>query len=247
MSTTPISWVVVAVPVAAAEPVEPVPDVPRPPKLPALPEPEPPRQPVADGVSAGEAWPTTVVVPLPATCTPTNAPAAMPRAPAAPTAPTTTRRRRPLRGAGTGPTGYPAISGPLTTADCCTPVSSTGSSLGGLPVSRLGLRYEVPGSGAAGGCRPVPLPSGRPLPEDPCRRCTTNRSPARSDLSDSSDPAVLYVRSYLLTRTVVGVLGVLLPVALVAGEAFGVPGPVQVRDSLSAYYHTGCRTSSSAS
>lgn len=59
------------------------------------------------------------------------------------------------------------------------------------------------------------------------------------DLADRSDPAALYVRSYLLTRTVVGVLGVLLPVALVAGEAFGVPGPVQVRDSLSAYYHTG--------
>jgi hypothetical protein len=62
--------------------------------------------------------------------------------------------------------------------------------------------------------------------------------PRPQDLSDRSDPAVLYVRSYLLTRTVVGVLGVLLPVALVAGEAFGVPGPVQVRDSLSAYYHT---------
>lgn len=59
------------------------------------------------------------------------------------------------------------------------------------------------------------------------------------DLSDRTDPAVLYVRSYLLTRTVVGILGVLLPVALVAGEAVGVPGPVQVRDSLSAYYHTG--------
>ena len=47
--------------------------------------------------------------------------------------------------------------------------------------------------------------------------------PRPQDLSDRSDPAVLYVRSYLLTRTVVGVLGVLLPVALVAGEAFGVP------------------------
>jgi hypothetical protein len=62
--------------------------------------------------------------------------------------------------------------------------------------------------------------------------------PRPLDLADGADPAVLYVRSYLLTRTVVGVLGVLLPVALVAGEAFGVPGPVQVRDSLSAYYHT---------
>ena len=65
--------------------------------------------------------------------------------------------------------------------------------------------------------------------------------PRPRDLADRADPAVLYVRSYLLTRTVVGVLGVLLPVALVAGEAFEVPGPVQVRDSLSAYYSTPLR------
>jgi len=67
----------------------------------------------------------------------------------------------------------------------------------------------------------------------------TEPFPRPRDLSDATDPAVLYVRSYLLIRTVVGVLGVLLPVALLAGEAVGVPGPVQVRDSLSAYYHTG--------
>jgi hypothetical protein len=65
--------------------------------------------------------------------------------------------------------------------------------------------------------------------------------PRPRDLTDRADPAVLYVRSYLLIRTVVGVLGVLLPVALVAGEAVGVPGPVRVRDSLSAYYATPLR------
>ena len=62
------------------------------------------------------------------------------------------------------------------------------------------------------------------------------RRPA--DLSDPRDPAVLYVRSYLLIRTLVGLVGILLPVALFAGEAAFVRGPVWVRDSLSAYYHT---------
>lgn len=62
------------------------------------------------------------------------------------------------------------------------------------------------------------------------------RRPA--DLTDGTDPAVLYVRSYLLIRTLIGVIGILLPVALFAGEATFVRGPVRVRDSLSAYYHT---------
>jgi hypothetical protein len=65
--------------------------------------------------------------------------------------------------------------------------------------------------------------------------------PRPRDLDDRSDPAVLYVRSYLLVRSVVGVLGVLLPVGLVAGDASGGSGPVPVRDSLSAYYHTPLR------
>jgi hypothetical protein len=63
--------------------------------------------------------------------------------------------------------------------------------------------------------------------------------PSLRDLAGPGDPDAPYVRSYLISRTLVGVLGILLPVALFAGEAFGVPGPVRVRDSLSAYYHTG--------
>jgi hypothetical protein len=59
-----------------------------------------------------------------------------------------------------------------------------------------------------------------------------------TSLSDTRNPAVLYVRSYLLIRTLVGLVGILLPVALFAGEAVFVRGPVRVRDSLSAYYHT---------
>jgi hypothetical protein len=44
------------------------------------------------------------------------------------------------------------------------------------------------------------------------------------DLSNLRDPAVLYARSYLLIRTVVGVIGVLLPLAFILGEAVCVVG-----------------------
>jgi hypothetical protein len=47
-----------------------------------------------------------------------------------------------------------------------------------------------------------------------------------------------YTRSYRTIRLVVGCLGILLPALLILGEAFYLPGPVQVRESLSAYYHT---------
>lgn len=61
------------------------------------------------------------------------------------------------------------------------------------------------------------------------------------DLTDGSDPRVLYVRSYLLTRAIVGILGIALPLALIVGEAFFLDGTVQVRGSISAYYHTAMR------
>jgi hypothetical protein len=47
-----------------------------------------------------------------------------------------------------------------------------------------------------------------------------------------------YTRSYRTIRLVVGCLGILLPVLLILGDAFYLPGPVHVRGSLSAYYHT---------
>ena len=61
------------------------------------------------------------------------------------------------------------------------------------------------------------------------------------DLSDLEAPAVRYARSFLLTRTVVGVIGMLLPLMLIATEAFYLRGGVHVRGSLSAYYHTSVR------
>lgn len=61
------------------------------------------------------------------------------------------------------------------------------------------------------------------------------------DMSNRSDPAVLYVRSYLLTRTVVGIMGILLPLVFILGEAYFLKGGVHIRGSLSAYYHTSMR------
>lgn len=60
-------------------------------------------------------------------------------------------------------------------------------------------------------------------------------------LDDRTNPAALYVSSYLITRTVVGFLGILLPIAFIVGEAFYLRGDVHVRGSISAYYHTAMR------
>ena len=60
-------------------------------------------------------------------------------------------------------------------------------------------------------------------------------------LADRTDPAVLYARSYLLTRTVVGAVGVLLPFSLWLVDALVLQGSITLRGSLSAYYHSGAR------
>ena len=70
---------------------------------------------------------------------------------------------------------------------------------------------------------------------------TRGTFPRPDDLTDKDDPAVLYVRSYLLIRTLVGLLGILLPLLFIVGEAAYLRGGVHVRGSLSAYYHTSMR------
>jgi hypothetical protein len=60
-------------------------------------------------------------------------------------------------------------------------------------------------------------------------------------MTDRSDPAVLYVESYLLIRTVVGIIGIVLPFVFIVGEAYFLSGDVHVRGSISAYYHTSMR------
>jgi hypothetical protein len=70
---------------------------------------------------------------------------------------------------------------------------------------------------------------------------TTGSFQRPADMWDMEDPRVLYVRSYLLIRKLVGIIGIALPLVLIAGEAFFLRGPVEVRGSLSAYYHTDMR------
>ncbi|MGY1634118.1 DUF2510 domain-containing protein [Geodermatophilus sp. SYSU D01186] len=70
------------------------------------------------------------------------------------------------------------------------------------------------------------------------RQPSPDTLPRPRGLSDRSDPAVLYVRSYLLIRTAVGAIGILLPLVLIAGESWVRGGAVHVESSLSSYYHT---------
>ena len=73
---------------------------------------------------------------------------------------------------------------------------------------------------------------------------TTDTFPRPTSLetpADQPDPAVLYVRSYLMIRTVVGFIGILLPIVFILGETYYLRGGVHVRGSISAYYHTSMR------
>lgn len=70
---------------------------------------------------------------------------------------------------------------------------------------------------------------------------TTDTFERPAVLTDDDDPAVLYARSYLLTRVIVGVLGVLLPTLLFVLDGFFLRGGLVVKGSLSAYYHSGAR------
>lgn len=72
-------------------------------------------------------------------------------------------------------------------------------------------------------------------------RLTSDTFRRPDDMTDSEDPGVLYVRSYLLIRTVIGVIGIVLPLVFIVGEYFFIGGGVHVRGSLSAYYHTAMR------
>lgn len=60
-------------------------------------------------------------------------------------------------------------------------------------------------------------------------------------LRDDRSPAVSYRLSNLWTRAIVGIIGIVLPIILIIGEAFFLRGGVRVRGSLSAYYHTSMR------
>lgn len=70
---------------------------------------------------------------------------------------------------------------------------------------------------------------------------TTDSFARPVDLTDRTDPAVLYARTYLFIRLVVGAIGVLLPFVLWTADALVLHGSITLRYSLSAYYHSGAR------
>ena len=72
-------------------------------------------------------------------------------------------------------------------------------------------------------------------------RLRTDTFERPADLGDTDDPRVLYARSYLLIRLVIGFIGVLLPLLLWLLEGTFLKGGWEVRGSLSAYYHSGAR------
>ena len=57
---------------------------------------------------------------------------------------------------------------------------------------------------------------------------------------ERDDPDDRYIQSYLWIRTIVGFVGLALPVTFIIGEAF-LDGGVSVRGSISAYYHSPMR------
>jgi hypothetical protein len=66
-------------------------------------------------------------------------------------------------------------------------------------------------------------------------------------LIQGGDESGLLRLANLWTRAVIGIIGIVLPLVLIAGEAFFLRGGVHVRGSLSAYYHTSMRDLSVAS
>ncbi|MEI8411370.1 MULTISPECIES: hypothetical protein [unclassified Kribbella] len=55
------------------------------------------------------------------------------------------------------------------------------------------------------------------------------------------DGKILYLKSYLVMRAVIGFIGLFLPIALLVGDILFLKGTTEARGSLSAYYHSGMR------
>jgi hypothetical protein len=70
---------------------------------------------------------------------------------------------------------------------------------------------------------------------------TTDTFARPDDLTNVTDARVLYARSYLLIRVIVGLVGILMPTSLFLLDAWALRGGWVVKGSLSAYYHSGAR------
>jgi MFS family permease len=68
----------------------------------------------------------------------------------------------------------------------------------------------------------------------------STETPRRAELLATPD-GVRYLKSWLLIRLLVGVLGLALPAALLLGDKYVLAGSPGARGSMSAYYHSGMR------
>jgi hypothetical protein len=66
-------------------------------------------------------------------------------------------------------------------------------------------------------------------------------SQSAADANVNLKARVLYLRSYLFMRTMIGFMGLLLPIVLIAGDSLLIKGEESIRGSLSAYYYSGMR------
>jgi hypothetical protein len=60
-------------------------------------------------------------------------------------------------------------------------------------------------------------------------------------LDENASFRLLYLRSFLLMRAIIGLIGLTLPVVLIVGDHLLQPGGPLVRSSLSGYYYSGMR------
>jgi hypothetical protein len=72
-------------------------------------------------------------------------------------------------------------------------------------------------------------------------RFLRNSTPDLRDQLLQSNIGRMYLSSWLVLRMVVGLLGLLLPIALILCDIFWLAGSPTTRGSLSAYYHSGMR------
>jgi hypothetical protein len=82
-----------------------------------------------------------------------------------------------------------------------------------------------------------PRPAQAELREYSAKRPTTGMSAADLRARDR----ILYIRSYLFMRAMIGFIGIALPIVLVIGNGLFVHGDLGIRSSLSGYYHSGMR------
>src|SRR5262249_4389517 len=74
---------------------------------------------------------------------------------------------------------------------------------------------------------------------------TDTQAPVRTEPTATADvnlwSRILYVRSYLLERAIIGFIGITLPIVLIVGDHLLGPNAPFLRSALSDYYYSGTR------